>query len=109
MTGVKQEGDPSHFFRGVGNTGKKIDFWEGYREKFGNDGVFTISNPLFSKDKSKAIIAVGYHCGGLCGSGGTYSYVKEKGKWKQSHAMNMWISSTQKRYEFVIYNKLSLY
>jgi len=67
-------------------------FWDGYRKKFGNGGFHTFSLPLFSKDKSIAIIKTGYHCGSLCGSGGIHIYKKVTGKWICVSSLKNWIS-----------------
>ena len=49
--------------------------------KFGEGYYNKIWLPLFSIDKSVAIVSYSYSCGGLCGHSGTYIYKKENGKW----------------------------
>jgi len=53
---------------------------------------FTFTIPIISKDKTKAYVESGYHCGGLCGSGRAYFLEKIDGKWKVIAKWRTWIS-----------------
>ncbi|MFP3592635.1 hypothetical protein [Chryseobacterium sp. SIMBA_038] len=53
---------------------------------------FTFCIPIISKDKSKAYVESGYHCGGLCGSGRAYFLEKINKKWKVVKKWGTWIS-----------------
>lgn len=68
------------------------DYWKNFKKEFGSTGYCTISMPLFSVDKSKAIIRTSYHCGGFCGGGGTYIFKKENGKWTLIKTLSNWES-----------------
>ncbi|MBI3512195.1 MAG: hypothetical protein HY064_16165 [Bacteroidetes bacterium] len=45
-------------------------------------GYFEMSEPVFSKDGTYAVVYVGFQCGGNCGNGGATLYHWEKGMWK---------------------------
>ena len=51
-----------------------------------------ISFPIISSDKSKAIVYVGYYCGGLCGSGGILHLEKKNGTWQILEFEPTWIA-----------------
>jgi len=53
----------------LGFNTNSADFW------------YTFSIPLFSRDKTRAIMMIRSLCPGLCGSGQTVLFKKEKGKW----------------------------
>jgi len=53
--------------------------------------VTNISLPVFSVDRTIALINVNYHCGSLCGHGGIEVYRKVGGKW-QRFIMKFWAS-----------------
>ena len=67
-------------------------FWSSYRKKYGKGGFCSMSMPLFSLDKETAIFHMSYHCGGMCGHGGTYIYKRKKGKWTVVKELSSWIS-----------------
>jgi hypothetical protein len=48
--------------------------------------------PIFSLDKNKAYVELGYYCGGLCGSGKAIYLKKIKGKWKIIDTWRTWVS-----------------
>ncbi len=50
---------------------------------------YSFSLPLFSSDRTKAIIMIKYTCPGLCGSGQTILFKKENGIWA-SQILGMW-------------------
>jgi len=51
---------------------------------------YAFSVPLFSEDKTKAIMMIRSLCPGLCGSGKTVLFRKQNGKWK-SQTGGQWI------------------
>lgn len=58
--------------------------WDTTRWHFSKSGasdLYEISIPLFSKDKTIALIGVEHSCPGLCGVGYVYRFVKKKGRW----------------------------
>jgi hypothetical protein len=50
---------------------------------------YTFSVPLFSKDRTKAILFIAYLCPGLCGSGETVLFEKKENKWQVEQKMAM--------------------
>jgi hypothetical protein len=44
--------------------------------------VFEVSAVGFNRDRTRALVYVGHHCGSLCGSGGYHLLVKKDGKWQ---------------------------
>ena len=67
-------------------------FWDSFHRQYGDGGFCNFNKPIFSKDNSLVIWTVGYQCGKLCGSGGTYIFKKEQNKWKLLMTINQWIS-----------------
>jgi hypothetical protein len=65
----------------------KLEWKKGNHLKY-----FDFTIPIISKDKSKAYIESGYHCGGMCGGGSAYFLIKSKGKWKVAKKWGTWIS-----------------
>jgi hypothetical protein len=55
-------------------------------------GLFTLSEILFNKERQQAVVSYGFHCGRLCGHGGTAVLKKDEGKWKISKRCKVWIS-----------------
>ncbi len=55
-----------------------------------NANWYCFSIPLFSKDKSKAVMMIRNLCPGLCGTGWTVVFTKEKNKWT-STSSGTWI------------------
>lgn len=53
---------------------------------------YEMNIPIFSLDKNKAYVQLGYHCGGLCGSGKAIYLKKINGKWKIIATWRTWIS-----------------
>jgi len=52
-----------------------------------------IDMPIFNREKNIAVVRMGYNCGMLCGSGGTYIYKLDKNKkWKLYLTLDAWIS-----------------
>jgi len=65
--------------------------WKRFYLKFG-DGFATYSIPVFTVDRKYCIVNINWHCGGLCGSGGTNLYRKVSGKWVFVKFYSFWIS-----------------
>ena len=56
-------------------------------------GVFTFSEIVFDDSHTHAAFNYTFHCGSLCGHGGTVVYIKAQGKWKPSKtSCGSWIS-----------------
>jgi hypothetical protein len=68
------------------------DFWTDFRRKYGQGGMNSISIPLFNCNRNILIVNCSHSCGGLCGSGGTYIFKKQKSKWVQIHCLEYWVS-----------------
>jgi hypothetical protein len=67
------------------------NFWQNFKSKYGRMGFYTVTMPLFSKDRNIAIIKINDHCG-LCGGGGTYVYKKVNSKWILIDRFDEWDS-----------------
>ena len=44
--------------------------------------VFEVSAVGFNRDRTRALVYVGHHCGSLCGSGRYHLLIKKDGKWQ---------------------------
>jgi hypothetical protein len=44
--------------------------------------VFEVSAIGFNRDRTRALVYVGHHCGSLCGGGAYHLLVKKEGKWQ---------------------------
>lgn len=74
---------------------KQLDtaaFWSSYYSKYGQQGFFAISLPLFSLDKQTAIVNLAFCCGLKCAYGNLKVYKKLGGKWKAVLSINDWMS-----------------
>ena len=76
---------------------QKIDHsnfrWDNSRLDFNmnnNNNWYIFSIPLFSKDKTKAIMMIRDLCRGLCGGGWTVLFKKENNKWVSQRG-NQWL------------------
>lgn len=49
-------------------------------------GHFTLSEIVFNQDHTLAVFSYGFHCGSLCGNGGTVLYEKKDDTWSRSSA-----------------------
>lgn len=56
-------------------------FYKAFVEKYGDSGFCNVSMPLFSEDKSIAIVKKGMLCGRFCGEEETLVYRKINGEW----------------------------
>lgn len=67
--------------------------WDNNRLDFDTENKkywYAFSIPLFSKDKTKAIIMIEDLCPGLCGGGWTVLFKRQNGKWT-SQKGNQWL------------------
>jgi hypothetical protein len=71
----------------------KGSFWTRFRRENGEDADFyTVSRVGFSDDRSQAMLAVGRHCGTLCGHGDLV-FAKWNGtRWTIERRRQIWIS-----------------
>lgn len=68
------------------------DLWKKYQKKYGKVGFYSLSKPLFSVDRKKLIIQLGYHCGALCGGGETSIFVWNGKQWIKVKELEHWVS-----------------
>ncbi|HTU65891.1 MAG TPA: hypothetical protein VMF52_08075 [Steroidobacteraceae bacterium] len=66
--------------------------WEGFEKEFGTRGYLTATRPVYSADRTRAIISLGSHCGELCGSGRVIELTRTTDGWRVLHTFNTWIS-----------------
>jgi hypothetical protein len=67
--------------------------WDNSKLNFdmNNDSLwYAFSVPLFSKDKTKAVLRIESLCPGLCGTGWTALCKKENGEWKCQNGFSWW-------------------
>lgn len=75
----------------INNNKNREQFWNKTLEKYGC--ISYVDMPIFNEEKNIAIIEIGYNCGFLCGSGGTYIYkLNEDKKWILYKTVDNWIS-----------------
>ena len=56
-------------------------------------GMFTFSEMVFNRDRTRSAFTYSFVCGGLCGNGGTIIFQHKNGKWvQQKNACGSWIS-----------------
>ncbi len=68
---------------------KSVKAWRSYF-KYYKSGYFDVSQPVFSKDGTMAIVYVSFQCGARCGNGGATLYKFEKGAWKPVKNLFSW-------------------
>jgi hypothetical protein len=68
---------------------KSVKIWTAYFETY-KSGYFDVSEPIFSKDGTMAIVYVSFQCGANCGNGGATLYKFEKGAWKPVKNLFSW-------------------
>jgi hypothetical protein len=66
--------------------------YEQLYEKYRAHSFVRFSTPLISADRTKVIININYHCGGLCGHGSTLLLKKINRKWKIIYTKTTWVS-----------------
>lgn len=73
---------PSAITPAAGLSSKKsVKAWSNYFKAY-KTGYYEVSEPIFSKDGTMAIVYVSFQCGANCGNGGATLYKFEKGAWK---------------------------
>jgi hypothetical protein len=82
---IKKQSDPGMGIRKGQSVEEAVD--NGFR-----NGLFTFSEIQFDKKHEHAILKFSFHCGMLCGHGGTVVLTKKDGVWKQTSECGNWIS-----------------
>ena len=76
--------------------GGVIGGWKAFHDMFPkSEGFIRFSAVGFNREKTKAILYMGWHCGGLCGDGHNYTLERKNGKWVQlsvNHKACGWVS-----------------
>ncbi|HEY7285781.1 MAG TPA: hypothetical protein VH497_10080 [Vicinamibacterales bacterium] len=79
------------FFKTAG-----VDGWENFMAAYPDaSGYIQLSAVGFDRDKTKAIVYVAHHCGGLCGKGTYHFLERQQGQWRQvspNVQTCMWVS-----------------
>jgi hypothetical protein len=55
-------------------------------------GLFTLSEIVFNKQHTRAVVQYSFVCGELCGNGSTLVLKKVRGKWMKSKTCGDWVS-----------------
>jgi hypothetical protein len=71
------------------NLKKSTKAWTDYFAVY-KSGYYEVSEPIFSKDGTMAIVYVSFQCGAMCGNGGATLYKFEKGNWKPVKNLFSW-------------------
>lgn len=72
---------------------KGADGWDKFYQLYPDAaGFWDFSSPGYNKARNEAVLYVGHHCGGLCGTGHLFFLVKEDGQWKVKNRLMLWIS-----------------
>ncbi|MDR3752777.1 MAG: hypothetical protein P4K78_02930 [Terracidiphilus sp.] len=82
-----RKNDPERSMR----SGSSVD--DAVRNGFAH-GLLTLGEIRFDKSHTRAIVALSFVCGSLCGHGGTIILKKTESGWQKSGACGMWISQT---------------
>jgi len=70
-----------------------ITGWSKFYEKYGKaSGYWELSRVGFNNENSEAVVYLGHHCGGRCGTGDFVLLRKEVGKWVVKNRVMLWIS-----------------
>ena len=78
--------DPSTTMR----QGKSVD--DAVDNAFAN-GLFSVSEIAFDKERRRALVSYTFHCGMLCGGGAIWVVEKVNGRWKKfDRECGSWIS-----------------
>ena len=70
---------------------KGVNGWGKFYSMYG-EGFARYSIPIFSFNRCFCIVYTSYHCGGLCGGGGTCLYQKIGNEWVYIKRYSGWIS-----------------
>lgn len=72
---------------------KGIRGWKDFYKKYPKSSGFWSFSPVgYNDEGTEALIYVGHHCGGLCGTGHLYLVAKENGHWIVKNRLMLWIS-----------------
>jgi hypothetical protein len=67
--------------------------WEGFYKKYPKSSGFWNFSPVgYDSNGGEALVYVGHHCGGLCGTGHLVLLAKENGHWIVKNRIMLWIS-----------------
>jgi hypothetical protein len=80
--------EQSKFFKKKGPAGWS-DFYKKYPK---SSGFWSLSPVGYSTGGTEALVYVGHHCGGLCGTGHLVLLAKESGRWVVKNRLMLWIS-----------------
>jgi hypothetical protein len=68
--------------------------WKGFERRYPNSGGYIqVSAVGFSRDRTKAVVYVGHHCGGLCGGGRMFFLERDNGAWRPTPLIRCWWES----------------
>jgi hypothetical protein len=72
---------------------KGVAGWSDFYKKYPkSSGFWTFSPVGYNAQGSEALVYVGHHCGGLCGTGHLVLLAKENGRWVVKNRVMLWIS-----------------
>lgn len=67
--------------------------WSKFYKKYGKtSGYWELSRVGFNNENREAVVYLGHHCGGRCGTGDFVLLRKETGKWVVKNRVMLWIS-----------------
>jgi hypothetical protein len=73
-----------------------VDFWRASGSTSAISVLFGVSAVGFNKERTRALVYVGHHCGSLCGGGGYHLLVKKDGRWQVDREFRgmscLWVS-----------------
>ncbi len=68
--------------------------WKSFNRRYPNAGGFIqVSAVGFNRDRSKAVVYVGHHCGGLCGGGRMFFLERHDDAWRVTPVIRCWWES----------------
>ncbi len=68
-------------------------WWPGFYKKYPKaGGYWEFSVVGYNERKNEAMVYVGHHCGGLCGTGIIYLLNQDHGSWLIKNRLLLWIS-----------------
>jgi len=82
------EEEENKFFKKKGPRGWP-DFYKKYPK---SSGYWSLSPIGYNTEGTEALVYVGHHCGGLCGTGHLVLLAKENGRWVVKNRVMLWIS-----------------
>jgi len=67
--------------------------WREFYKKYPHSsGYWSLSPVGYDPERLEALVYVGHHCGGLCGTGHLVLLAKEDGRWNVKNRVMLWIS-----------------